>query len=258
MGLSLNIIRPTDARAIKREHGVGDLFSVGTNAKTIKSDRANRGFLTAIMYLTPAGRDGAVNLCPWAGSCKEPCLNLAGRGQMDSVQVARRRRTDFFALDRSRFRDVMACEISALERRAWRLGLRLAVRPDGTSDVPWESVASEIFGHFANVQFYDYTKGLARALRHAAGDFPTNYHLTFSRQAETDAESARVLAAGGNVAAVFEDAPSAYLGAPVIDGNEHDLRFLDPSPVVVALKPKGPAKRDASGFVIRPADLIAA
>jgi hypothetical protein len=39
---------------------------------------------------------------------------------------------------------------------------------------------------------------------------------------------------------------------PVIDGDAHDARFLDPSGVIVALAAKGRAKRDTSGFV-RPA-----
>ena len=41
----------------------------------------------------------------------------------------------------------------------------------------------------------------------------------------------------------------------VIDGDEHDMRFLDEPNVVVGLKAKGKAKKDSSGFVI---DLIEA
>ena len=37
----------------------------------------------------------------------------------------------------------------------------------------------------------------------------------------------------------------------VIDGDTDDLRFLDPTNVVVGLKAKGDAKHDTSGFVIR-------
>ena len=37
----------------------------------------------------------------------------------------------------------------------------------------------------------------------------------------------------------------------MIDGDEHDLRFLDDANVVVGLTPKGnKAKRDQSGFVV--------
>lgn len=41
-----------------------------------------------------------------------------------------------------------------------------------------------------------------------------------------------------------------YLGREVIDGDKHDLRFLDKQNVVVGLLAKGKAKQDATGFVI--------
>jgi len=61
------------------------------------------------------------------------------------------------------------------------------------------------------------------------------------------------LAQGVNVAAVFGNGlPETYLSHPVINGDAHDLRFLDPKGVIVGLSPKGhKAKRDQSGFVIR-------
>jgi len=45
--------------------------------------------------------------------------------------------------------------------------------------------------------------------------------------------------------------PNTYAGAPVVDGDASDLRFLDPDGVVVGLKAKGDAKKDTSGFVKR-------
>jgi hypothetical protein len=53
-----------------------------------------------------------------------------------------------------------------------------------------------------------------------------------------------------NIAAVFKTVPATYMGLPVIDGDETDLRFLDPKGVIVGLKAKGKAKKDTSGFVI--------
>jgi hypothetical protein len=44
--------------------------------------------------------------------------------------------------------------------------------------------------------------------------------------------------------------PETYLGRPVIDGDEHDLRFLDPSGVVVGLRAKGKARKQRGGFVV--------
>jgi hypothetical protein len=37
----------------------------------------------------------------------------------------------------------------------------------------------------------------------------------------------------------------------VFDGDDTDLRFLDPTGVIVGLKAKGRARKDTSGFVIR-------
>jgi len=53
-----------------------------------------------------------------------------------------------------------------------------------------------------------------------------------------------------NVAVVFDTIPDKYMGITVVDGTETDLRFLDPSFVVVGLKANGKAKKDASGFVV--------
>ena len=73
------------------------------------------------------------------------------------------------------------------------------------------------------------------------------------RQKKTDA--IQVLGRGHNVAIVFAgDMPKAWNGYRVINGDEHDLRHLDPKGVVVGLTPKGnKAKRDTSGFVVRQA-----
>jgi hypothetical protein len=82
---------------------------------------------------------------------------------------------------------------------------------------------------------------------------PDNYHLTFSLS-ETNHDKARqALKAGFNVAVVFgHGLPKKYCGHDVIDGTLHDLRQLDPAPVIVGLDPKGAkAKKDTTGFVVR-------
>jgi hypothetical protein len=44
--------------------------------------------------------------------------------------------------------------------------------------------------------------------------------------------------------------PETYLGASTFNGDDSDLRFLDPKGVVVALIAKGDAKYDTSGFIV--------
>jgi len=50
---------------------------------------------------------------------------------------------------------------------------------------------------------------------------------------------------------LFSSIPESYASRPTFDGDQSDLRFLDPTGVVVALKAKGKAKKDTSGFVIQ-------
>jgi hypothetical protein len=53
------------------------------------------------------------------------------------------------------------------------------------------------------------------------------------------------------VAYVFKDKlPKKYLGRRVIDGDKHDLRYMDPRGVVIGLVAKGKARKvTAGGFV---------
>jgi hypothetical protein len=83
------------------------------------------------------------------------------------------------------------------------------------------------------------------------GKLPSNYRLTFSRSETNETQCLEVLSRGGNVAVVFRnELPTHWKGFPVINGDENDLRFLDPKGVVVGLKAKGKAKTDTTGFVV--------
>ena len=138
---------------------------------------------------------------------------------------------------------------------AAKKGLTACFRLNLTSDVKWERIKHEgknIFQHFPSVQFYDYTKSVSRM-----GLGIPNYHLTFSRSENqtNHVHCALTMKAGFNVAAVFStkkgfDLPSHYNGYEVIDGDKHDLRFIDKRGVIVGLRAKGPARQDKSGFVI--------
>ena len=91
-------------------------------------------------------------------------------------------------------------------------------------------------------------------VRRLARQLPENYHLTLSRSETNEAACLEALRDGHNVAAVFGDGlPATWHGFPVIDGDQHDLRHLDPrGGYVVGLTPKGrKAKKDTSGFVVR-------
>ena len=238
------------------------LLSVAADAKTIKGEAA--GVLTGILYLAPGTLAGVGNLCVFAShGCALACLFTAGRaGIFDAINTARVMRTRFLHADRAAFIAVLKGEIRALIRKAKRLGLRPALRLNGTSDLPWESLAPSIFTEFPHLAIYDYTKSPRRALAWTRGELPANYHLTFSLSESNAAQAALVAAAGCNVAAVVDGhrkgEPLTIAGESfaTFDADRHDVRFLDrASPGgrgrVGVLKAKGKAKKDESGFVVR-------
>ena len=211
------------------------------NAKTSKG--ASMGYLTGILYLSPASLSG-VNLCPYSTpGCRASCLNTAGRGRFDSIQQARLIKTLHWLNNPEGFIDQLADDIRALERKAKRLGLKPVVRLNGTSDIFWEIKAPRLFREFAHVQFYDYTKAPYNS--RPSERLPANYSLTYSAsEIDTDDALRYQLSKGRSVAAVFFD----RLPVNVINGDEHDLRFLQQGQLI-GLKAKGKAKHDRTGFV---------
>jgi hypothetical protein len=227
------------------------LLTIGTNAKTVKSDKASE-YLTAIMYLAPADTVAGVNLCPMAvtAGCRDACLYTAGRGAFSNVQNARIRKTEFFRDNRDGFMRTLVADIEEAQKKASKIGKMLAVRLNGTSDIAWENIridGATLFEIFPDVQFYDYTKLPNRRV-------PANYNLTISYSEANLLYAAKALKSDKNWAVVFSDKnriPAEFHGRQVIDGDETDLRFLDAAGVVVGLYAKGQAKKDCTGFVVQ-------
>lgn len=239
------------------------LLSVEADAKTVKGTAG--GYLTGILYLAPGQLAGVGNLCVYASAgCLAACLFTAGNARFENVNRGRVMRTRFLHDNRAGFLSMLKGEIAALVRQAKRRGLRPVVRLNGTSDLPWEKLAPELFTEFPSVRFYDYSKSLRRVLSYAKGEMPRNYHLTFSLS-ETNAAAAGIaLAAGVNVAAVADGVkvgqrfalPGMTEGRPTFSADRHDLRFLDRPAKdgrgrIGLLKAKGKARADQTGFVIR-------
>jgi len=217
------------------------------------------GYLSFILHLAPSDLSGK-NTCPKAtAGCAAACLNTAGRGGMfkkgentNMIQKARIRKTVQFFFDRDQFMLDLAYDIQKAVAFAKKQGLTPVIRLNGTSDLAWEKYevpvfcTKNIFELFPDVQFYDYTKVLGRKVADIK-----NYHLTFSKADGNDADVAKAIEQGYNIAAVFDEMPAEYMGLPVINADETDLRFLDPKGCIAGLKAKGRAKKDLSGFVIR-------
>jgi len=224
------------------------------NPKLMKGE--DKGYLSFILHLAPSTLSG-YNTCPMASKgCAAACLNTAGRGGLfkpgettNVIQQARIRKTRWFFEDRSAFMAQLVQDVRKAIALAGRKGMIPVFRLNGTSDLRWENVAVDGFDNimtmFPDVQFYDYTALPNRR------NLPANYHLTFSRKEDNQANVELAIQNGMNVAAVFNKLPETYLGLPVILGDDTDLRFLDPKGVIVGLSAKGKAKRDLSGFVIQ-------
>ena len=151
--------------------------------------------------------------------------------------------------DRTGFLNQLFKELKNFEVWCSKNGYIPVCRLNTTSDVSWEIF--EIFEKFPNINFYDYTKIQKRALKFARGEYPPNYHLTYSLNEDNYDKAMQVLNEGGNIAVVFrKDLPDTFAGRKVVNGDLHDLRYLDPKNVVVGLKAKGKAKTDYSGFVM--------
>jgi hypothetical protein len=143
------------------------------------------------------------------------------------------------------------------------------------SDLPWEALYPELVQYLTTpiegcdlpgVSIYDYTKVPGRTPEQQG----LNYHLTFSWSGPANiAEVLEEMDRGRNVAVAFfhpsnrqgmknrpavSVLPRGFLGAPVISGDDHDLRPLDRyhpeaahGPVIVGLRFKPPWTLDAAG-----------
>lgn len=220
-----------------------NVLSIQADAKTKKGDA--RGYLTGILYFAPSKLSG-IDVCPLASKgCIAACLFSAGRGRFYTTTRQRIVKTLAYHVDSVRFVATVKKSIRSLLTKAKNKNMVPVVRLNGTSDLAWDR-KTDILQAFPSVQFYDYTKIPQRYLF----PIPANYSLTFSLSETNESDAVFVLSRGENVAVVFKGGlPETFLGFPVVDGDETDLRFLDKKGVVVGLKAKGQAKKDTTGFV---------
>ena len=146
---------------------------------------------------------------------------------------------------------------------------KFCMRLNATSDLPWEKFKGSngltVLEEFPGTIFYDYTKSQRRALAFVNGDLPHNYTLTFSRdeRPQSEAFALTYLALGGRVAVCMrigksDPVPESWHGFECVDGDLHDLRFLDQPGTVTVLRPKGSKAKKAvnSLFFIKEKDWV--
>ena len=268
---------PETIRGIQDTFGLNYRTFLSTNPKTEKNEVTTR-----ILHLVPADLSGS-NLCQGAGNCRRICLHFAGNpAYFNSKQRARMRRAKLYNEAPQFFLNFLVLAIAYEYHNNG--GQLMAVRLNGTSDLPYEDLAfnlsakvSEFIarrfgitiapGHYDNIlqafqdlsiKFYDYTKierdwQKCRAL---------GYHLTFSFDGYGNKRNHKICREawqnGLNVAAAFNvkkgrDLPaevySNLLGieAPVHDGDLSDYRPNDPMGRIIGLRFKIPRKATFSG-----------
>lgn len=233
------------------------LLSIG-NPKLMKGEK--KGYLSFVLHLAPADLSGYETCPKRTAGCTSACLNTAGRGGMfkpggtNTIQEARKRKTRMFFEMRDVFMFELVRDIKNGIKQGQKKGMIPVFRLNGTSDIAFEKYPvkrdgveyKNVFEAFPEVQFYDYTK-----MRNRKVTGLTNYHLTFSKADGNDMDVRLAASAGMNVAVVFDKLPETYIGRTVVDGDDTDLRFLDPKGVVIGLKAKGRARKDTSGFVVK-------
>jgi hypothetical protein len=227
------------------------------------------GVATKVIYLPPAnalfgrGETGdRRTLCSDASDgCIATCLGEnTGLLITSSSERARMWKGALYMGDRGLFRRLCVAEAMNHVDACRASGKVPALRCDGSSDT---AEGRHLAAAVPDAMVYDYTKNERKALRFCRGEMPPNYHVTFSYSGDNLASCERVWAAGGNVAVAFdtpkgEALPATWQGVPVIDGDVHDARFLDPQRAggyVVGLRFKAARNRqtgiDAGGtFVV--------
>lgn len=236
----------------KKQAGISYIGSINSSAKLIKNQKVSDNY-TYIVYLAPANESG-YNVCPHSTpECRLGCLSTSGRVKMEVsanksiIRNARIIKTKLFYENNDFFMAWMIAEMKSYQLKAKRDNYYFSARLNGTSDIEWENIMYEgknIFQHFPEVKFYDYTKNAGRMMQEIA----PNYHLTFSFTGKNEEISKKLLAGGKNVAVIYnvkkgQPLPATWNGFEVVDGDLTDYRPNDGNGVVVGLRWKNIANK---------------
>lgn len=247
----------TNRSQATKQTGLSYLGNTEISQKIVKSQKVNKT-MTYCMYLAPAKVSG-YNVCSHATpECKIGCLATSGRAKMElragknAILNARIKKARLLFEHQEFFMDWLIAEIKAYENKAIAKGMKFAVRLNGTSDIDWQRLihrGKNIFDHFSHLPFYDYTKNITKFI-----DKPKNYHLTYSYTGRNWNECVNLLETGENIAMVFnmsekESFPTSFAGYKVVNGDLTDLRTKDDKGIIVGLKWKHIADKQANETV---------
>lgn len=265
-----------------------DVATLDNAVRSILSDNAKLRkmpdggqVINAGVTMAPSKRSGVVNVCPHAtAACILVCvLWFAGRTVTKTVRAAATKRTRLWFYFPEVFYARLQTELTALAKRAAKLGAKAFCRLNVASDIDHPTSIPE---RNPTVTFYDYTANVERAAAYGRGELPQNYHVAFSvKESTTFADAKRLHSLGVNLVVVFN---SHYFGprhrygilpsevvfrsretgetfaTKTVDGDIHDIRTpqYDGRGKVVALRAKGSAdlrkRAEGMGFVKHFAD----
>lgn len=214
--------------------------------KQHKNDKAQDfGYLQCSLNLQPCHKlSGSTSTCPFAGACASVCLSWCGHNSSmlnKWALPARIARTEFYDKDYEGFLSQLDKELDGFKKLASKKGLRPVCQLNGLSDV-WFS--DGVMRNHPSIQFIDYTKSQYKMY----GLWPRNYHLTYSINEKTPSGLVSNIYRDTRFNAAFvwhnNDLPETYSidgrEYKVIDGDVHNLRFLDEPGCLVGLRLKIP------------------
>ena len=222
------------------------LSPASANTKTRKSAEKAREYRIVSLMLSPHDSAGGKTNCANASkSCAAACVGGPDVGLSQvfkSIQISRENKTRFLHADRAGFLKQLREELMTEQRLSDREGTILAARLNCFSDLNHFGIIRE----FPDAIFWDYTKVYSRVLDPQR---PKNYALcaSWTENPSDQISCLNLLQAGHNCAVVFAE-PGNFTGNralsqrlpkrwslgghsyEVYDGDDSDLRFLDPGP----------------------------
>ncbi len=240
-----------------KDTGVRYLGSVNLTTKHKKA--YNYKEMVYGLYLAPAKLSG-YEVCPGRNKeCTSLCLNGSGMSILyeDYINKSRIKKTKMFFENREYFVRWVIHEIKLAKIRVEKNGYKFSVRLNNTSDIsPTQfyindnGVKKNLLEIFPDVQFYDYTKVSNRV---KLMEKYKNYDLTYSFKGYNLDTCLEMLKNNVRVAVVFKNVPETFMGYPVINGDEYDMRYIDPKQCIVGLKFKvvKPRITETTKFVVQ-------
>ena len=226
----------------------------GTNSKIAKSQNGTE-FKIASLSLYPNNK-----ICAGAkaADCMRICLKDSGFSEMfDSVNLARKFKTEMYLKEREKFLEKLRKEIKAFILKTNKQGFKAAFRLNTISDIDW--VKEGIPQEFPNAFWYDYTK-IVKTLNTGLKNYKKIF--SYSGTPQYQAQVKEALKTGFPIAVVFRDKVPVgkyFLGREIIDGDKSDLVNVNSFNKICGLKLKGNKnKRQEGAFIVDPLQAVEA